>query len=142
MGFRKDLAFGNDYEMLFVEKYHSDGNKIDMPKGCFKLYDVCVDGVKYEVKADRQTHKTRNIAIEYECSGKGSGITTTTADFYAYFIVIPNGMYHLYMIPTFILRKYISEEKYFRIVSGGDGWRSKMYLFNISVFERYLVDTS
>ena len=142
MGFTQDLTFGNDYEMLFVEKYHSDGNKIDMTKGCFKLYEVCVDGVKYEIKADRQTYKSGNVAIEYECSGKSSGITTTTADFYAYFVVLPNGVSHLYMIPTFLLRKYISQEKYHRLVSGGDGWRSKMYLFNISLFKNFLVDTS
>ena len=142
MGFIQDLPFGNTYETLFVEKYHSDANKIVKPGGRFKLYDVCIDDVKYEVKADRQAYKSGNIAIEYECSGVASGIITTTADFYAYFIVFPEGMYHLYMLPTFLLRKYISQEKYHRVVSGGDGWRAKMYLFDISLFENYLVDTS
>ena len=142
MGFTQDLPFGNVYETLFVEKYHSDGNKIEKPVGRFKLYDVCIDGVKYEIKADRQAYKSGNIAIEYECSGCASGIVTSTADFYAYFVVLPDGMYHLYMIPTFLLRRYISQEKYDRIVKGGDGWRSRMYLFNLSLFENYLVDTS
>lgn len=41
---------------------------------------------KIEVKTDFIAHKTGNIAVEYMCRGKPSGIATTQADYYAFII--------------------------------------------------------
>jgi len=41
---------------------------------------------KVEVKRDRVAHETGNVFIEYQSRNKPSGIATTQADFYAYWI--------------------------------------------------------
>ena len=41
---------------------------------------------RIEAKSDYIAHRTGNIAIEYECRGKPSGIAVTEADYYAYII--------------------------------------------------------
>jgi len=41
---------------------------------------------KVEVKSDRQSMDTGNIFIEFQSRGKLSGISTTQADYYAYYI--------------------------------------------------------
>lgn len=41
---------------------------------------------RIEVKMDKIAHRTGNIAIEYECRGKPSGIAVTEAEYYAYVI--------------------------------------------------------
>lgn len=45
-----------------------------------------LDNKKIEVKTDFMAHTTGNIAVEYMCRGKPSGIATTHADYYAYII--------------------------------------------------------
>jgi len=55
-------------------------------------------------------------------------------------------MYHIigdgecYKIPTKIIRKMIKNGEYDREVSGGDGWRSRMYLMKVSNFQKYKVE--
>lgn len=41
---------------------------------------------KVEIKNDFHIDRTGNIAIEYECRGKPSGISVTEADWYAIFL--------------------------------------------------------
>jgi hypothetical protein len=62
-------------------------------QGKFSAYDICADGIYYEVKSDRKAHATNNICIEYECSQKPSGINVTQADFYVYFIITNIGIF-------------------------------------------------
>ena len=54
-------------------------------KGETKLHTMLEDS-KIEVKFDRKTRDTGNVFIEYESRGKPSGIKTTQADYWAYFI--------------------------------------------------------
>lgn len=55
------------------------------------LYDFSIKNAdhiyKFEVKADLLSNKTHNYFIEYESSGKPSGIMTSTANYY----IITNG---------------------------------------------------
>jgi len=134
-GFRNDLNFGQKYEKLFCELMGL--TDFNISKGKFKPYDILdnVTNLKYEVKSDRLGYKTGNIAIEYECSNKPSGITTTEADYYPYFIINKTG-YDLYLIPVEVIREKIKTGNR-RSVNGGDGYRSKMYLFKISEFDEY-----
>jgi hypothetical protein len=138
MSFIQDLQFGNSYETLFLEKYHKNAQNVERPLGCFKAYDLCVDNVKYEVKSDRKTYKSGNICIEYECNGVASGIRTTTADFYVYFVVVASNVHHLYIIPVEYIKEIIADKKYHKDIRGGDGWRAKIYLFDISLFTQFL----
>lgn len=140
MNFLNDLKFGKKYENeLLKYLYYDSYETID---GIFKDYDLKINinqkSITYEVKADRITYKTNNIAIEYECSKKKSGISTTKADFYAYFIIKPNDNYDLYIIPTKDIKTFIKENKFIKIVNGGDNYKSKMYLFSIDLFKNFI----
>ena len=141
MNFVEDLKFGKKYEIELLK--YLDYESYDFVDGLFKDYDLKINinqkSTTYEVKADRITYKTNNIAIEYECSKKKSGILTTKADFYAYFIIKPNDNYDLYIIPTKDIEAFIKEKQYKRIVNGGDNFNSKMFLFDINIFKNFII---
>lgn len=139
MTFKKDLDFGNKYEKELLN--HLEYKTIKIMKGNFKPYDIIMDNkVKFEVKADRWTNKTNNFCIEYKCRGKPSGITTTESDFYGYFEIINDDklLYNLYLIPTKYIKSVIESKKYHRKIRGGDSCASCFYLFNKSIFKKYL----
>ena len=46
--------------------------------------------------------------------------------------------FDLYIIPTIKIRELIEEKKYKRSLLGGDFNRSRMYLFDITLFSDYL----
>ena len=117
-------------------------------KGNFKPYDLIITHksktYKIEVKSDRQAGKTGNMAIEYECNGKPSGITTTEADYYVYFIIYMDEIQEdglpreeCYKIP---IKKLIKIAKECHNVRGGDGNRSCMYLVHKSLVKKYLIN--
>ena len=145
MPFTEDLKLGNKYEKKALDYIKYD--EYEIKKGCFKEYDLITTyrdkQTYYEVKCDRLAHRTGNIAIEYECNKKPSGITSSTADFWIYFIINKkNHTYNtrlskdeVYIIPKSYIKEIMTK---FRSVSGGDGWRSKMYLIPKKEFKRYL----
>ena len=91
--------------------------------------------VKVEVKEDFGTQDTGNVAVEYKCRGKASGITTTQADVYLYKIHLPNQLTTKVMLSTNKLKEMIKTKQYHRIVKGGDkGSNTMMYLFKLKVF--------
>jgi len=55
-----------------------------------------------EIKTD--THTGANFFLEYECSGKPSGVMTSKANWYAYYFVKQG---RIYMIPLNDLQKYL-----------------------------------
>lgn len=141
MSFKSDLTFGNNYETILINNITHE--KCIRPEGYFKEYDFELfnnnNSVKYEVKADRLGYKTNNIAIEYECNNKSSGITTTTADNIAYFVVDKKDItqFVLFIIPTKYIRQKIKEKYYRGDIRGGDNYLSRMYLFNVNLFLDY-----
>ncbi len=139
MVFNDDLKFGNYYELELLK--YIDCDSYIKKTGYFKEYDIKIyknnKSVKYEVKADRITYYTKNIAIEYECSNKVSGVITTKAKYYAYFVINPNNDYELYIIPVKKIIKYIMKNKYKKILTGGDNNKSKFYLFDENLFLKY-----
>ena len=142
MSFNLDLEFGNIYEKKLVDIIPNDSYIIK--EGYFPYYDVEItkDNIitKYEVKADRNTYKTGNIAIEYKCKGIPSGISKTQADYYAYYIVKPYNIFELYIIPTDIIKNKINSNEYKRIIFGGDNKNSEMYIFSLELFEEYKIN--
>jgi hypothetical protein len=92
---------------------------------------------KFEIKEDFMTCKTGNVALEFGCRGKPSGIQTSEADFYVYKIHGANGI-HFYLFKTSALKTMVSAREYFRIVNGGDkGSNSMNYLFKYENFIKY-----
>jgi len=139
MPFVQDLKLGKKYENISLEYLKYD-DIIFQPEKKFKEYDfgIIINKKKlyFESKCDRLAHNTGNLAIEFECNKKPSGITTTKAHYYMYHIINNN---ECYKIPTRILRKMIKNEEYHREVLGGDGWRSRMYLIKVTKFKKYKV---
>jgi len=136
MPFKADLEMGEHYQRKVLELIEYDD--CGMSKGCYKPYDLWIvyDGERttIEVKADRMTQRTGNMVIEYECNGTSSGITSSTADYWVYFIH-NTGIY--FIIPSSEIRRLIAEKVYTRIIKGGDGLRSSMYVFPMSVFDEW-----
>jgi len=89
-----------------------------------------------EIKEDFGANRTGNIAIEYSCRGKDSGITVSQADFYLYKVHTSSGIKH-FMMRTETLKRAIREKKFFRSVNGGDkGSNSLCYLFKVFEIEK------
>ena len=87
-------------------------------------------GAKIELKTEQHLwEKTGNIAIEYECRGKPSGIAVTEAQFWAHELRRENQTVVYIMTEVEALkrvcRKYYQEGK---IISGGDDNASRLIL--------------
>lgn len=134
--FHEDLAFGKRYEKKTLLLF--DYDRYEQSVGCESGYDLVFymknyEKIKVEVKADRLAVKTGNLAIEYECNNKPSGINITTAHQYVYYII---GTKIIYQIEVETL-KWLC--KGCKTVCGGDGYRSKMYLLPMDRMTNYIV---
>ena len=140
MTFIKDLKTGLRYEIEFLKYIDYDTYK--QSTGKFKDYDISIYknnvNITYKIKADFLAFKTHNICIEYECNNKLSGISSTKSNYYGYFI-IHNDIYDLYIIDTNIIKSMINDKKYKKSMFGGDGKRSKFYLFDLNLFKDYKI---
>jgi len=87
---------------------------------------------KIEVKSERDVwQKTGNIAIEYECYGKPSGIYATESDYWFHNLCIGEDTFATIVFDTKSLKRIIDNLDYKRSVSGGDNNASRMYLLNL-----------
>ena len=87
---------------------------------------------KIEVKSERDLwQQTGNIAIEYECWSKPSGIRATESDYWFHNLCIGDNEYCTLVFKTDVLKKIVDKLDYFRTVSGGDNNASRMYLVNL-----------
>lgn len=137
--FHKDLHRAKKTEMD-VANYLAEATKTNIKiLNDTKEFDIVLErvGKNYviEVKEDFMAAKTGNVAVEYECRGKPSGISVTKADVYAYVIHENTGVRNLHLIESKVLKKAINKKMYHRKVVGGDrGSNTKMYLFTKDVF--------
>ena len=94
-----------------------------------KILAELLENKKIEVKKDLQAIKTGSIYIEYESRKKPSGLATTQADFYCYFIT--DG--RMFLIDTEELkelcRNYI---RTYRDIRGGDSNTSRGILLPLT----------
>jgi len=87
---------------------------------------------KIEVKSERDMwQRTGNIAIEYECYGKPSGINATESDYWFHNLCIGDEIFATLAFNTKSLKRIIKNLDYKRSVSGGDNNAARMYLLNI-----------
>jgi hypothetical protein len=106
--FQKDLKRGKEQENLIKDLFEGDS---------------------FEIKSDYMAHTTGNIAIEIQCRGKDSGITTTESDHWVYKVIEPN---LVIIFETAKLRKFVEDNmKIYRVIMGGDDNSSKMMLIPI-----------
>ena len=81
---------------------------------------------KIEVKCDSRVSETGNLAIEYACSGKGSGISTSESPWWAF--VLDGARYKQEVVVLIKKDRLLGMLDGARSVSGGDGSRAQMYL--------------
>ena len=87
---------------------------------------------KIEVKSERDVwQKTGNIAIEYECYGKPSGINATESDYWFHNLCIGDETFATIVFDTTSLKRIITNLDSKRSVSGGDNNAARMYLLNL-----------
>lgn len=139
--FWEQLKKGEKYEIELLK--HIPHLKYQKMNGNFKPYDLKIYHEKklyntYEVKTDYQIHLYGNIAIEYEWNGNPSGISTSTARYWAIFETFKGG-YILYVIPRKRILKFIKMSLYHTDTIGGDRDKSKLYLFDKQVFKNYVI---
>ena len=137
MKFQSDLKFGQIYEKEFIKIMGFKSYEHETTKA-IKEYDIIVkhndSETKYEIKADRLSHKTGNLCIEIACSGRPSGITSTKSDYWGYFVIKSDG-YDLYVLPTEELKQMAFSNQYKKI-RGGDGKKADLVLINIHDLEK------
>ena len=98
-----------------------------------------------EVKSERDVWKrTGNIAIEYQCYGKPSGINATEADYWFHNLCVGEDVYATLVFKTENLKKIIDSLERKVSVSGGDHNASRMYLvslqklFDVKTIKEYI----
>ena len=87
---------------------------------------------KIEVKSERDVWKrTGNIAIEYQCYGKPSGINATEADYWFHNLCVGEDVYATLVFKTENLKKILDSLDRKVSVNGGDHNASRMYLISL-----------
>ena len=119
-----------------LEPKKEDRKKFDIDLEYGKVREQMVADMlqdkKIEVKSERDVwQKTGNIAIEYECYGKPSGINATESDYWFHNLCIGEDTFATIVFDTKSLKRIIDNLDYKRSVSGGDNNASRMYLLNL-----------
>lgn len=133
--FQEDLTQGEKAELYVVEQLKLEYPSLRKEYGYNKAYDLIDDdGYTVEVKYDRESIKTGNIAFEYKYNGRPSGISTSTAldwvqiYFYKYWVFS--------QIRTKNLKMFLKlNSKYFKKTMGGDNNKSHILLVPVSYFD-------
>jgi len=110
--FDLDLKFGDEYEQGLEKLFKTKG--------------------KIEVKTERDWwEKTGNIALEYECNGKPSGISATQSDYWIHILAKGNKNHCMLVFEVSRLKKIINKYKDTHTRMVGDGGRSKCVILPI-----------
>ena len=136
--FKKDLPVAKKTEDEVADFLVRRYGFLILERSDRKFYDLKLEknGKIYliEIKEDMSCKKTGNVALEFDCRGKPSGISVTKADSFIYKIHRPNEIVYL-AIKTEALRQLIRDKKHIRIVCGGDvDSHSMNYLFRYDDF--------
>ena len=122
--------------MTNLEPATKDRKKFDIDLEYGKVREKMVADMlqdkKIEVKSERDVwQKTGNIAIEYECYGKPSGINATESDYWFHNLCIGDETFATIVLDTESLKRIIANLDSKRSVSGGDNTAARMYLLNL-----------
>ena len=122
--------------MKNLEPKIEDRKKFDLDLEYGKVREQMVADMlqdkKIEVKSERDVwQKTGNIAIEYECYGKPSGINATESDYWFHNLCIGDETFATIVFDTNSLKRIIANLDSKRSVYGGDNNAARMYLLNL-----------
>jgi hypothetical protein len=136
--FYQDKLFGDEQAEKILKMLGIPKEKTRRMLGHFKEFDyICCEGdqiVLREMKSDRIAHVSGNIVIECMYRGQPSGIQTTAADYWNYYIP---GNNKLYNIPVPVLKGLIQAQEYVEIKKVGDD--TIVYLFKQTTLDPFLV---
>lgn len=137
--FHQDLRDGHEAELEVIQILEKIRPEItDLQRCHTRHFDISGQyrgrTVTFEVKYDLKVEQTGNIAIEYECRGKPTGIAITEADYWVYKFL---GQFFIFR--TSELRAKLYDQKAFdRKATGGDpGSRTKMFLVKKETFKTW-----
>ena len=137
--FKKDLSTANETEKEIADFLETKYKVKVLEFNDTNEYDLLVkkesgEMVTFEIKEDFLCGETGNTVVEYECRGKPSGIAVTKADYYIYKMHTKQGIRYIFHKTKDII-KMIDDEKYIRVVNGGDKNSNSMnYLFRYKAF--------
>ena len=119
-----------------LEPNKHDRKKFDIDLSYGKVREKMVAEMlqdkKIEVKSERDVWmRTGNIAIEYECYGKPSGINATESDYWFHNLCVGDEVFATLVFDVNSLKRIIDNLDYKKTVSGGDNNASRMYLLNL-----------
>lgn len=139
--FSKDLEIANKTEEKIADVIARVTGSTIKRLNNNRDYDILIErkgrDFYIEVKEDFMAAKTGNIAVEYECRGKPSGISVSKSDIYAYLIHESEKKQSLVLTDVKKLKEAINKRMFYREVTGGDaGSNTRMYLFKKQVFEQ------
>lgn len=122
--------------METLEPSKDNRKKFDLDLAYGKVRETMVADMlqdkKIEVKSERDMWaRTGNIAIEYQCYGKPSGIKATEADYWFHNLCIGDDTFATLVFNVDALKRIIDNLDFKKSVSGGDNNASRMYLLNI-----------
>jgi len=122
--------------MSSLEPSVADRKKFDIDLEYGKVREKLVADMlqdkRIEVKSERDVwQRTGNIAIEYECYGKPSGINATESDYWFHNLCIGEDIFATIVFDTKSLKRIIDNLDSKKSVSGGDNNASRMYLLNL-----------
>ena len=150
--FKKDLKYGTTGEKIVAMYMAINGMSIVRDESTnTKDYDIVMYSPKadknlyMEVKTDNYVdneNDTGNIAIEIRYRGKPSGISTTKADWWIYYM--PEISFNnLWMMECDKLKRFIKENiQDLKVVKGGDNNWSELVLIPRKKYAQYFgVDT-
>ena len=150
MSMNKCLKFEEAMNEPFMASF--TGYTFEKTQGNNSDYDIKATYIKtgkstfIEVKADKKTHGSGNVVIEFNCNGKDSGVYSSKSEKYCYQILRPFTIEQLW-IPTDKLREFVRANlagehgPRYKVIQGGDGNRSRMLLIELNTFKRWLEPT-
>ena len=121
---------------MSLKPQSKDRKKFDIDLAYGKVREDMIQDMlqdkKIEVKSERDVWKrTGNIAIEYECYGKPSGINATEADYWFHNLCVGEDVYATLVFKTENLKKILDSLERKVSVNGGDHNASRMYLISL-----------
>jgi hypothetical protein len=90
---------------------------------------------KIEAKEDKKCELYGNVAIEFFCRGKPSGIDVTESDLWIETVHCPDRTVRVYLLETKNLKNLIKEKKYWKMKPMGDNNVAYGYLFKLKTIQ-------
>ena len=133
--FPEDLKLGEEIEQYILKELSKEHPTLGKVQGYNTVCDLQdLDGYSVEIKFDRGSEKTGNIAFEYRYKRLPSGISRSSAIDWVQVYFSKGWVYS--QVRTTSLRVYLkSNIKYFKRIKGGDDNQSELIIVPIPIFE-------